>query len=315
MKKTILFVVLALVLGAGAWWSLQKNKRKSTLDKLDLNFSVADTASISKVVVTQFPFPGRPITLDRQESGYWKINNLHKASPVLMDVLLTTIRNVEMQRPLSPNEAKTVNDAMKTRYRKVEIYVKGELYKTYLIGDDAPENKGTYFKQVTGDPYVCYLRGFNGFLTPRYNVTVNDWRDRLLIASTPQTIQSVDVRYTMSPADNFKVGFSGKYFHMDGASQFDTVATAEFLLQFKKIYVERYLNGLPQKSIDSLLATPYEWSIDLVDIDKEKSHVLNLYPTSDPDRAIAYLPKTNEWITIQNRNLTPIKIRRRDLIK
>jgi hypothetical protein len=275
---------------------------------------VADTASISKVVVTQFPFPGKPVTLDRK-AGYWKINNLHKASPVLMDVLLTTIRNVEMQRPLAPNEAKTVNDAMKTRYRKVEIFVKRELYKTYLIGDDAPENKGTYFKLENGDPYVCYLRGFNGFLTPRYNVTMNDWRDRLLISSTPQTIQSVEVRYTMSPADNFKVGFSGKYFHMDGALQFDTVATAEFLLQFKKIYAERYLNGLPQKSKDSLLASPYEWSLDLVDIDKEKSYLLNLYPTSDPDRSMAFLPKTNEWITIQNRNLTPIKIRRRDLMK
>ncbi|HOY95085.1 MAG TPA: hypothetical protein PK509_05070 [Catalimonadaceae bacterium] len=315
MKKTILFILLALALGAGAWWSLQKNKRKSTLDKLDLNFSVADTASISKVVVTQFPYPGKPVTLDRLASGYWKLNKQYKASPVLMDVLLTTIRNVEMQRPLAPNEAKTVNDAMKTRYRKVEIYVKGELYKTYLIGDDAPENKGTYFKLENGDPYVCYLRGFNGFLTPRYNVTVNDWRDRLLISSTPQTIQTAEVRYTMSPADNFKVGFSGKYFNMEGASKFDTIATAEFLLQFKKIYVERFLNGLPQKSKDSLLTTPYEWSLDLVDIDKEKSHLLNFYPTSDPDRSMAYLPKTNEWITIQNRNLAAIKIRRRDLLQ
>lgn len=315
MKKTVLFILLAIALGAGAWWSLKKNERKSTLDKLDLNFSVADTASINKVVVTQFPYPGKPVTLDRLAAGYWKLNKQYKASPVLMDVLLTTIRNVEMQRPLAPNEAKTVNDAMKTRYRKVEIYVKGSLYKTYLIGDDAPENKGTYFKLESGDPYVCYLRGFNGFLTPRYNVTVNDWRDRLLISSTPQTIQSAEVRYTMSPADNFKVGFSGKYFNMEGSSKFDTIATAEFLLQFKKIYVERFLNGLPQKSKDSLFATPYEWSLDLVDIDKEKSYVLNFYPTSDPDRSLAFLPKTNEWITIQNRNLTAIKIRRRDLLQ
>jgi hypothetical protein len=203
---------------------------------------------------------------------------------------------------------------MKKRNRKVEIFVRGELYKTYIIGDDAPENKGTYFKQEEGEPYVCYLRGFNGFLTPRYNVSENDWRDRLLFSSSPQTIQSVEVKYTRTPAANFKVGFSGKHFHFEGAERFDTVATAEFLLRFKQVYLERYINMFSQKAKDSILGNPPEWSVDLVDIDQSKSHQLLIYPTSDEDRSLAFLPKTKEWATIQNRSLTGIKIRRTDLI-
>jgi len=313
MNKTIVYIILAIALGIGAWWTMQKKNRKSTLDKLDMNFSVSDTASINKIIITQFP--GGKSTLERNAEGFWTINQSYKVAPVLMDVLLTTIRNVEMQRPPAENEAKTVLESMRKRFRKIEIYVKGEIYKTYLIGDDAPENKGTYFKLENGDPYVCYLRGFNGFLTPRYNVSVNDWRDKILFSSSPQTIQSVEVKYQMSPSDNFKVGFSGKHFQIEGATHFDTLATAEFLLKFKRVYLERYIIGFPKKTTDSLEAKPHDWSLELVDIDKKKSVLLNFYPTSDEDRSLAYLPKTNEWATIQNRNLIPLKIRRMDLLR
>ena len=44
------------------------------------------------------------------------------------------------------------------------------------------------------------------------------------------------------------------------------------------------------------------------------SKKLELYLTSDPDRSLAYLPQTKEWVTIQNRNLYPVMKRRSDLL-
>jgi len=311
MNKTLLYLLIAFVLGGAAYWTLNRNQQKSTIDKLDLNFAIPDTASISKIVISG---SGSNNELERKAEGFWLINKKYKVAPYLMALLLTTIRNVEMQRPLDKNEAQTVVEDFKTRYKKVEIFIRGELYKTYLVGDDSQGNLGTYFKFEEGDPYVCHLRGFTGFLSPRYNVIENDWRDKILFSSSPQTLQSVELKYFASPVDDFKISFKGKYFSLDGATRFDTSAAAGFLLGFKKIYLERYLRDFDKRTNDSLLSKTPDWSINLVDIDPEKSHLVNFYPSGEDERSIGYMPDTKEWITIQDPGLRPVKIRRRDLI-
>ena len=311
MNKTLLYLIIALVLGGAALWTFNRNQHNSTINKLDLNFAVPDTASISKIIISG---SGNSNEMERKAEGFWLMNKKYKVAPYLMALLLTTIRNVEMQRPLGKNEAQTVIEDLKVRYKKVDIFVKGELYKTYLVGDDAQGNLGTYFKFEEGDPYVCHLRGFTGFLSPRYNVIENEWRNKILFQSSPQTLQSVEIKYFASPVDNFKISFEGKYFSIEGASRFDTSAAAGFILAFKKIYLERYLLGFDKRTNDSLLKKMPEWSINLVDIDPEKSHLVNFYPSGEDDRSIGYLPDTKEWITVQDPGLLPVKVRRRDLM-
>lgn len=278
-----------------------------------MNFSVPDTAAISKIIITETP--GRASVFERTPGLYWKLNDKYKAAPQLMGLLLTTIRNVEIRRPVGTAEKETVLDFLKKRNKKVEIFVRGELYKTYWVGDDAPENKGTYFKMEGGDPYVCFLRGFQGFLTPRYYVEEHKWRDHLLFSSTPETLQSVEVTHTNFPNENFKISFSGKFFQLEGPGKMDTLAAADYILKFKRVYMEHFLKTLEQRIVDSLLRTKPEWTLTVTDIDKEKSHKLEIYTSDDPDRRMAWMPETKEMITIQFQNLAPLKIGRSQLVK
>jgi hypothetical protein len=91
------------------------------------------------------------------------------------------------------------------------------------------------------------------------------------------------------------------------------MTAAQYLLNYKAVYMERFLTSLSKKEKDSLLLRGYDWSIDLVDIDKARSHGIKIWLTSNEDRSLAYLSKTDEWISIQNRNLFPLMVRRRDL--
>ena len=252
MKKNLLLLTFALALGAAAWWTFQRNSQRSTIEKLDLNFAIPDTASINKIVITS-SFVSQ-VTMERQASGPWKMNTHFEVSPPLMELLLATLRNVEMKRPVEGEEKKAVNKAMKNRYRKVEVYVKGELYKTLLVGDDAHQNLGTYIKLSGGDPYVCHLRGFNGFLTPRFDVRISEWRHKLLFSSTPQTHQSIEVKYPRDRGSDFKIKFEGKKFAIVGAARLDTQATVTYLFRFKKVYLERFMPQMAPKTKDSLLS-------------------------------------------------------------
>lgn len=314
LKKNILYLLVLLLLGGGAFWTWNRNRQKSTLAKLDLNFSVPDTASIDRIVITPVEKGGEKASLTRISPSQWKINDKYFVAPTLMELLLTTIRNVEMQRHVEPNEAKTVNEDILKRGKKVEIFVNGELYKTYWVGDDSPGNTGTYLRFEEGDPYVCHLRGFLGFLSPRYNVSENDWRDKLLFFSSPQTLQSVEIQYPASPVDNFKISVAGKNMVLEAAGPFDTLSANGFLGNFKKMYVERHINTIPRRFRDSLLRTSPEWTLEVVDSDKAFSHRVDLYEVKDPDRQLGHIAASEDWFTIQNRVLYPVKLRKRDFL-
>jgi hypothetical protein len=189
------------------------------------------------------------------------------------------------------------------------------LYKSYYLGDDAPGNKGTYFKLEGGEPYVAYLRGFNGFLSPRYDVQENEWRDRLLLSCNPGQINSLKIEYTRMPAENIELNMLEKKLTLNGNQPFDTASAFEMLLSFKRVYAERFLNRFPQKQKDSLLKAGPELSFEVKSDESSCSGKFLLFYTSDPDRSLAYNPQKSEWLTIQNRNLYPIMRRRSSLVR
>ena len=312
MKNNLILIFVFTALGAVAWLSFRKVSRKSTLEKLDLNFSVSDTASIDRILIERVN--GKAADLRRMKEGYWMLNGKYKAAPVLMDVLLTTVRNVEMLRPLSRNEALTAIESFEKRGKKVTIFVNGEAYKSYQLGDDAPGNRGTYVRLEGGDPYVAYLRSFNGFLSPRYDVSENEWRDRLLFSCPAEKIRMLKLIYAKMPAENLQLSVSGHQLHLEGATSFDTAAALGILQSFRRVFAERYLERLPARQKDSLLKAGYEYAIEIQGEDKECTARLQLFFTSDPDRSLAYNPDTQEWLTIQNRGLYPILQRKTALL-
>ena len=314
MKKNILYLLVLVFLAGAAYWTWKRNRQKSTLSKLDLNFSVPDTAAIDRIVITPVEKGNEKAVLTRISPSAWKINDRYTVAPVLMELLLSTIRNVEMQRHVETNEARTAVEDMSKRGKKVEIFIGGELYKSYWVGDDAPGNTGTYMKFDEGDPYVCHLRGFLGFLSPRYNVYENDWRDKLLFFSSPQTLRSVEIQHPASPTDNFKISIAGKNMVLEGSGPFDSLAANGFLGTFKKFYVEKHLNTIPQRFRDSLLRIQPDWSLEVLDSDPAYSHRVDLYEVNDRDRQLGHIPATEDWFTVQNRVLYPVKIRKRDLL-
>jgi hypothetical protein len=314
LKRNIFLIFLLVILAGAAWWTWNRNQQKSTLNKLDLNFSVPDTASIDQIVISPQGKGYEKAILKRISGSEWRLNDKYKVAPTLMELLLTTIRNVEMKRPVDQNEAKMVLEEIKTKGKKVEIYVSGKLYKTYWVGADEHNFTGTYFKFEEGNPYVCHLRGFLGFLSPRYDVTENDWRDKLLFNSEPQSLESIEIQYTSSPVDNFKLVKLGKNMVLSGNLPFDTSAANSYAGLFKKWYVERHMAYLPQTFKDSILKTKPEWQIEVRDKKQDFSHLVVFYDVKDENRQLGHIPARQDWFTVQSINLLPLKIRKRDLL-
>ena len=183
-RNTLLLLVFLLLAGFAAYYFLNKNGSKSTLDSEETAFAIADTASVDKIFISTKS--GKSNTLTRKAGNHWVLNDHYEARKDMVNMLLETMKRMEVKRPadkLSRNNA--IRD-IAALGRKVEVYQKGELAKTFYVGQTTDEHMGTYFiMEGSEDPYVLHMPGFNGFITSRFDIEEAKWRSVPVSAVRP----------------------------------------------------------------------------------------------------------------------------------
>ncbi len=196
MKKSTIILLSILIALAGFSIYIYKNKSKtSTIDKEASDFKYKDTASIDKIFLADKE--GKQILVERKAEG-WLLDGKYHVRPDVIDLLLYTIRSVEVKSPVSKNGRTSVIKIMAAKSTKVELYSKGEKVKQYYVGHATQDNTGTYMILTNlengenyEEPFITHIPGFDGFLSTRYITDAIDWRDRLLINYRPPQIKQI----------------------------------------------------------------------------------------------------------------------------
>src|SRR5687767_1169719 len=119
-KNTIILVVVLAVLAIGAYFFTQKKDSRSTLTGDDSEFQVADTASVDKIFISTKD--GRNQTFTRKGKGEWVLNGKFDVRNDMMNMLLGTLKQMEVKRPVSRNSRNMVIKTLAVSGIKVEIY-------------------------------------------------------------------------------------------------------------------------------------------------------------------------------------------------
>ncbi len=271
MKKNKAFIIIALLLTALAIY-LVINKSSSTLNVEKTSFAVEDTASITKLFLADKR--GFVVTLNRVSTGEWNVNGNYPARQDGINMLLATIKKVEMKAPIGINARENILKDLAARGIKIEIYTNDdEPVKVYYVGGPTPDNSGTYMALEDdgdfSDPYITHIPGFNGFLTTRYIVLDYKWRTSAIFKSTYSEINSVKVEYFQKPDDSFEISknengnivLKSLKFNAPVAN-FDSIAVKEYLVIYSNIHFEAF-EKLKAETRDSILASPKFFSIAL----------------------------------------------------
>lgn len=211
MKKNqgILFITILLVLTVTAIFIKNKKDKTSTLNEEARNFKVEDTASISKIILSDKK--GNSVTLERTKNG-WKVNNIYNARPDAIQTLLYTIRMVDVKYPVPKSMKAGVLRTMAGFATKVQIYSGKKLIKQYYVGHNTQDYEGTFMLLTDidedknyEDPFICHIPGFTGFLTVRYFTDAEEWRSKLVINVTPPELNYVEYKNLEKPDSSFKI--------------------------------------------------------------------------------------------------------------
>ena len=293
MKKNKLIVVITVFLAAIAIFLLAQN-HYSTLKENETNFSVSDTASVTKIFIADKNV--NSVIIERTPKG-WVLNGKVNANDKLVNTLLATLKRMKVKSPVSLASHDNVVKRLSSIGKKVEIYqdvyridlfgmqlFKHEkLTKVFYVGDVTRDNLGTYMLIEGAErPYIIYLPGFRGFVSSRFSPLIDDWRSHVVFSKTLNNIKNLKVYFGENDSSGFNIEVidaMGNYkitrlLNGEMLKSFDTLKVLNLMTSFADLRYESRLNNiLPPQKIDSIINSPSKYEITLLDNFGETTYV------------------------------------------
>lgn len=281
MKKNTLAIIITIALIVIAGVLVWNNRYLSTIHGEAAEFTVYDTASITKLFFADKS--DQQVLLQRNGNG-WTVDNKYPASQRLVNDMLYTLNRLRVRMPVSLKKSDNVITRMAGNNVKVEVYQivprinlfnKVKLFnhetrtKVFYIGDDTQDNNGTFvLKEGADKAYIVHLHGFRGFISSRFSANSMDWRDHIVFNSKMADIQSVKLEINNDPANSFEITENGRYqFSMkdlNGNSiEYDTLRILNLMSSFNDVRFESFLSDVEQHRRDSIINSPFQQRLSL----------------------------------------------------
>ncbi len=301
--KIIGAVLLILILGFVAYFALVEKNRNTTLDIKDTAFSVQDTASLDKIFIASKY--GWKTVLEKQDNGEWIINKKHKVNRMQLSILLKTLYWQRIKRPVHAGERESVIKNIATKGTKVEIYQNKKKTKVFYVGGDANDSKGTYFiMENSENPFVVYMPNHKGFLSPRYIVKEENFRNTQIFGSDLKSFIEIQVEYPANQTEGFIIQNDGEKARILGMDSYNQITVDNYVSGFSRVHITHFIEDEKnRKTLDSLRQTPPSIIIKVKDEKSIYSNSIELYfKENDPDGmfGIAQMEGDELYVVVQN---------------
>lgn len=297
MKKTIIALIAVLILGVGAYYSLQNKDKNSTLKVEETDFSVTDTSQITRFFIARKN--GQSFHFKKQNNGDWQVNDSWKANPVMVKMLLGTFSEMRVKSIVPKGMRNGVITTLAGQGVKVELYNKEGMMKTFYVGDYTADEKGTYFiMDGSEQPYIVHIPRFQGYLTGRFLVSKKDFLDQAIFSSRRDDIKSISVEY---PSENEK-SISIIDGQINDVQNIDTLKLKQYLLHYSKIYSESIIAVETERQIeytDSIKSLTPKCIISLEDKFPTLSNKIHLYDVNNKEKMLGYMPSKEQFVWVQ----------------
>lgn len=286
-KKNLILLVVLSIIGALSVY-IHKQRGSGTIKPELHDFAVEDTAAVTKIFLADKV--GQTVLLERKNDNEWTVNGTHKARKDAVDVLLKTIKRVEMKAPVANTAHDNIVRLMAGKSIKVEIYEGEDKVKTYYVGDATKDNMGTYMLiEGSRTPFICHIPGFYGYLSGRYMARSWEWRDTEIFNYSLPQISEIRVDFHQEPEKSFKIIHSADrkvqlfrtYPKEELVENMDTVFVKRYMLNYRNVRFES-IQAYDAARVDSIVQSPPYFSISVKNPAGEMSTVTSYRLPANP---------------------------------
>jgi hypothetical protein len=275
MKKNRYFIISAVVLAFIAVVLILSQSR-TTFKKNLSDFAIDDTSNVTKIFMADKN--NNTLKLTRIKPDNWMVNDKYPGQRSTINMLLTTMLDLEVKEPVALTARNTIIKQLAVNSVKVEIYQwkyrinlfgkirlfpREKLTKVYYVGGATQSNRGTFMlMENASEPFVTYLPGLRGFVSPRYMPIEKYWRDYTIFNKNIHEIGSVQIEFPSNPELSYIV----KKYHDRNLTlsslinnrkidNFDTLKVMNLLTSFARINFEAIVNDMDKHKKDSILSS------------------------------------------------------------
>ncbi|MBK9631375.1 MAG: DUF4340 domain-containing protein [Saprospiraceae bacterium] len=280
-----LIALLFVVLGFASWWLITRSDKKVSSNTADRQFAIENEDDIHKIFMVRKG--GQAIQLEKKE-GVWYVNDRYIAFLNPIQNLMYALTKVSV-KSIPPKAAyEVIMKDLSEVGLKVEIYGKDqEKLKTYYVGGVTDDETGVYFlMEGSRQPYIMYLDKKVANVRQRYELALDDWRDRALIPLRPEDISGIKVEYPYEPERSFIIEQTENKYKLISIAHPESnteMVKSKFLRSYVDniplAMIEAYKNTHPAKTQISA-KTPY-CRISVARQGVVDSFFVNLYPVNE----------------------------------
>lgn len=315
--KNVLYILIVIVLGWVAYMLTNQEKNQTTINKKHHDFKIDDTASITSFIISDYD--NKKVELNRKHTGYWEINNKHRARVDAVNNILDMCKRIDLKAPVPINARENVLKNIAAYYKKITFYKSNTIIKTWYFGTPTKEHDGDYMLlEISGkkmpEPFIMNIPGHHGYLSPRLFTDEKEWRHPEIFAYQMQDLKQVKLINHDEPPLSFTINILNKNsfelldYKNNKVPEFDTTAIRAYLLSYKKINFENINKGVLTPWQEDSVAKSKPYYTIAVTNQKNETKLLKVFhkaPTPeqlltaqeegldikyDVDRAFALLP-------------------------
>jgi hypothetical protein len=329
-NKYIILVVLILAIIALV---LILGRSSDTFKTSSSDFAVTDTSTVTKIFMSDKN--NNSVKLVKMPGGNWVLNDQYPALKFNVDLMLKTMTDIQVKAPVALAAHNTIVKHLAVNGVKVEVYQMvyridflgirmfrhEKLTKVYYIGGATPDNQASYaLMENSEEPFIIYLPGLRGFVSPRYSTIEKYWRDLNVFRCGIENIKSVKIEVVDNPDYSFEVkvknGRLQEFISTAGnkpLENLDTLKVLNFLSGFRNLNFEAFLNDMDKHIKDSVLSSHPFIIITLTDIANNIKSVKTFHKPNnlgqkdfkgrvlpyDPERLYALVNDGKDFVLIQ----------------
>jgi hypothetical protein len=301
MEKSKIYLIVILVFSLASFLLILNNEKASKLgfDK-DL-FTIADPSAITKVVMDSKKGSVK-LTL---KDGNWLLADGQKADASMQNLLFNMMMSVQVKRPLSAKSVESVRENLKSEGVKVNFQMTDGLEKTFIAGGKAVQAISYFMDATTNEVYLMEIPGYNNYISAIFNLTPLQWRNRLIFATSWQSLKSLTVKASNAENPSLLVTNNGFFPSVAGLpnQKLDTGRLINYLQSFEYFETNEYIDISTLPRFDSLSKTTPMAEILLEDLDINNSASLLLYPALSNDKVQLVRDKNGDWSVLETRRI------------
>lgn len=259
--RTRLIIVFLIIGSLALYFFLSQRNKYTTVEDEDITFAFEKPEEITKIFIAQRN-SDIPITIEKKGED-WVINGKYPAWKKKVDFLIyETFPKIKVKGPAPKAARANVISKMAVTGIKVEIYTDdpSKPASEYYVGQATTNMLGTYFwKEGAKTPYVVYIPGLDGYLTPRYIYNEDEWISRTIFSEPREDIKRISVEYPANKMSGFVITQLDSTIEIStdpgNPTDINISAVRSFINHFEKLNFEGFASIYKDSVVKAVLET------------------------------------------------------------